>query len=362
MTKLLIIEDDLDHLALVKRQIRRSETNWVSSLKAVTTIAEAQEAVGMESFDAILLDLNLPDSDGENTITNVIPHLQHAAIVVFTSLDNDKMGIQAVKGGAQDYLCKSKIDPDSLRRTVEFAIERFLHQSQLRRRNQELKMFAHTLAHEIRNPLYPVTLALDSLQGESGVKLPAPLEKMVGLGAQSAARISAIITELLSYANAEEEAIPIPVDFDNMVKEVIRDFSATHGDVVSFKMKTGFPKVLASEVPLRQVLENLISNAIRYRHPERDLELKLTWQSVEVDGTPYCQVSLADNGLGIAKADLQKIFEPFYRVKATSDREGTGLGLNFCRQTLERYEGTIDVASQVGLGSIFTMRVPICVL
>ena len=121
--KILLIEDNPGDVVLVEELLNAS-TTWHASLKCYDLLSDALASLHLDIPDAILLDLNLPDSSGMGTLLKVREIVPDVPVIVFTGLDDEEMGLQAIREGAQEYLVKGEMDSRFLSRTIHYAIER----------------------------------------------------------------------------------------------------------------------------------------------------------------------------------------------------------------------------------------------
>jgi light-regulated signal transduction histidine kinase (bacteriophytochrome) len=152
--------------------------------------------------------------------------------------------------------------------------------------------------------------------------------------------------------NAKEEKVP--VDCGAVVAEVLESFEEPVKESGAKIVATNLPVVTAGPLRMKQMFQNLISNALKYRSPDRDLVVTV---SAEDKGSEYL-FSVADNGLGIDPAHRTTIFQPFKRLHSRDEIEGTGLGLSICRKIAEIHQGRIWVDSEPGKGSVFYFTIP----
>lgn len=360
--RLLVIEDNFDHFHLFERAVNKSAFKWVSEIVHASTLGQAERILasdGSGEIDAVIADLSLPDSDHTKTLRDGLALLNDYPTIVLTSLENETFGYEAIQGGAQDFLSKDYLEPALLRRTVRYAIERFTMESRLKAKNEQLKIFAHTLAHEIKNPLASVTMAL-GMMNERKDGLPKEVNSMIDLGSEATTRIDSIIRSLLTYADDSESVETRPVDANTLLRGLINDVRRTASVPLTVDVQPEIPILCAVETTMRQVLENLFTNAVRYRHPERDLAMKITWEIENRPArTPFCCLRVSDNGRGVRRDDLEKIFSPFYRGESVQGIDGSGLGLNFCRMAVGRVGGSIIAQSDGEFGTEFQVRLPI---
>ncbi|MEU7909181.1 ATP-binding protein [Actinoplanes sp. NPDC049118] len=231
-----------------------------------------------------------------------------------------------------------------------------------RRHRDELTNFAGVVAHDLLNPLACVdgwTIATrDSLEGVPDhpdlVQARADLARL----AEASARMRGLIDGLLSYATVRE-AMVAPAEVE--MAEVIADIARARADaaVASGKPEPHFtvgelPSVQADPVLVRQLLDNLVGNAIKYTAPGVVPALRITATQDEAMVT----VRIADNGIGIPEGQHEAIFGNFHRAHADSGYLGTGLGLAICRRIVERHGGTITATDDPAGGSCFTFTLP----
>ncbi|MCU0353586.1 MAG: PAS domain-containing sensor histidine kinase [Cytophagales bacterium] len=218
--------------------------------------------------------------------------------------------------------------------------------SELERQKKELQDYFYILSHDIKSPLSSI---LGLLQVYRLEKHPDERERLLDMMEQMAQRSLAFITALLDQTIA-------PIDVQSMVAEIMEKAAHQYADrAITFRSEYQYRKGKFYSVPtlLRSVLENLLINAHKYYDPEKPepfVELKVREENAHVI------ITVADNGLGIAAADLPHIFEKNYQLDNHS--EGHGYGLYLVRQNLHKLGGTIRADSQPGRGTTFTLTIP----
>ena len=230
-----------------------------------------------------------------------------------------------------------------------------------RRQRDELASFAGVVAHDLINPLCIIESWSDAL-AETLYQAPdhpaaSEASDCVARIQRAAARMRALIDDLLSYTTARDgalTAVPVPV------RDVVTDIAATRIDL-AVGAGTPVPQfdigdlhlVHADPVLLRQLLDNLISNSIKYT--AEGITPRITITSSANDGeTTFC---ISDNGIGIPAGQHQAIFDNFHRAHPTADYSGTGLGLAICKRIVERHGGSITATDNPGGGSCFTFTI-----
>ncbi|KUL23777.1 ATP-binding protein [Actinoplanes awajinensis] len=228
-----------------------------------------------------------------------------------------------------------------------------------RRHRDELTSFAGVVAHDLLNPVTTVEgwseAAEDALDGVPGVERARDGLARVR---RAAGRMRTLISGLLDYTTARDaEVAPARIDLDELVAEITAarsDAAVAAGTPRPHFTVGDLPAVYADPVLTRQLLDNLIGNAIKYTAP--GVEPALTLTGGTADG--LVRISVADNGIGIPAGQHETIFGNFHRAHRTEGYAGTGLGLGICKRIAERHGGTITAGDNPGGGSRFTFTLP----
>jgi signal transduction histidine kinase len=229
-------------------------------------------------------------------------------------------------------------------------------EQQLRRREEELVGFAGVVAHDLRSPLARITGYADFLREEAAPRLEPEhrefLERLYG-GAQ---RMQSLIDDLLNYATADNRTLRrTEVDLNRLVADVIRDRVGGTGGQQPTIVVGPLPSVDGDPVLLRQVVDNLVGNALKYTVAGQQPCLEITGTAPEAGG--WC-IEIADRGIGIPAAQRATVFDPFIRADGSQPYHGTGLGLAIVHRIIERHGGEVGVRENPGGGSRFWFTVP----
>ena len=219
--------------------------------------------------------------------------------------------------------------------------------------NNELKQFAHFTSHDLKTPLGTVANLCEEVLDEFGDEIPAEARQLIEQAQTTTYRMSSTIDELLSTSIVAE-----PVDLDDEVssEEPIREATDRVRPLLEERgieliLPETYPHVLGNRVELREVFYNLLSNAVKYMDKDQGrLELRI------VTETSKCVFSVIDNGPGIPLEEQSRIFAPFRRLAKHRDQPGSGLGLYFTKQLVEKQGGRIWVESEVGRGTCFYVQ------
>lgn len=350
--KILLVEDDSDHAELIRRKIRRSKSGHDAQVVVASTLAKARQRTADETFDAVILDLGLPDGGGTASLREFAPVSPTLPIVVLSSLEEATWGRVAIGLGAQDFLEKDAATGDSLMRSVHYAIERKKQTEQLARKNESLLAFTRMASHDLRGPLRRMTSLTTMVEHAAADRLTEEQHGDLDYIHQSADRLLHLVDELLRFARLEEAALEL--EAFPLAEAVDAAIELLGPEQREFVQVGESPTVVADQVLLTSVMQNLIGNALKYV----DAAEPRVVVAAEVRGDRVV-VSVADNGVGVPPDDLQRIFEPLQRADATQGREGSGMGLAICRRIVEAHGGEIAVQSQPDHGSTFTFYLPL---
>ncbi|MEP4077796.1 sensor histidine kinase [Haloferula sp.] len=230
------------------------------------------------------------------------------------------------------------------------------HQLRLARLRTDL---AASVAHELRTPLAGQRLLLETLL-ENKDQSPEEREEYVAMAFRENKRLGRLAEEFLTFSRLERGVLQLdvePVEIHEVVDGAVESLREKWEDpdcTLSISIDENLPKMSGDRQALITILRNLLENAWKYSESPREIAVKAT-----PDGGDLL-ISVSDNGIGLSPRDTQRIFRQFYRVdqRLARTQEGLGLGLSIVKRLLESMEGTIDVTSQAGKGSRFTIRIP----
>ncbi len=248
-----------------------------------------------------------------------------------------------------------------LRHKVKLAVEKLRKANEeLTRLNRVKSDFVSTVSHELRTPLTSikgyVSLVLD---GDTG-PINAQQKEFLGIVNKENERLTNLISDLLDIQKIESGKMPFNFkDFrlDAFLRDYRKELEKLEKDnkaIIAILCPDNLPVIKADEDKIKQVLMNLVGNALKFSQPKPRVVLKVS------NERNYIQVDVKDNGVGIAKKDIPKLFQKFYQVDSQSNRKtgGTGLGLAICKHIIETHGGEIGMRSSVGKGSTFSFTLP----
>ena len=396
LERMLLVDDDPDYAMVVEDCIH----GWRPDMKVekAATGNAALEA-DLKRFDMVLMDQNLPDINGYELLTLVLGRVD-LPVIMLTGEDNITLAINALKAGAMDFLLKSP----NIAAVLPAVIERVCRSWDRKQESERLKerlmqsekmsaigLLAAGVAHEINNPIGFVMSNIGTLTGYVGAfkKVLRKYETLAGKvrGADAAAR-DTLLSEMESV-HLKEDLPYMLDDIDKLLAESMegterirdivhnlksfarvdetsaREASINEGIETTLKVvwnelkykcdvhkKLGeLPLIRCYPGQLNQVFLNVLVNAAQAIEEHGDI----TIETQHLDG--HVVIRFSDTGGGIRPEHLSRIFDPFFTTKAVG--QGTGLGLSISHGIIRKHHGTIDVESELGKGTTFTIRLPV---
>ena len=368
----LLVEDSRTVGAALTRalQERGIET------RLARTIAEAMKRLEAEPVDLVLLDLGLPDADGLSGLELIAETYPELCVVILTGEADQQLAVSALQKGAQDYLVKGE-EGQLLMRTLAFAHERHRVRravdemaSELRVKNEALNelnktkdRFLGMAAHDLRNPLTAIIGFSRLLEFQLDGRIEATQVDFIQRITRSATFMLTMVEDLLDMSAIESGQLKIEKQMIDL-GELLRDNVAMNAELAASKsvsVRLEEPKTtLAINVDPRrieQVLNNLVSNAVKFSKPGSSVVLRARGTGQDVS------VSVFDEGPGIPKDEQSSLFKAFGRtsVRAPGGEKSTGLGLAIVKKIVEVHGGRVGLRSQVGEGTEFYFTLPLSV-
>ena len=239
------------------------------------------------------------------------------------------------------------------------------HAEALERRNRELQEFAYVASHDLQEPLRKIQAFSDRLVKKCGDQVNEDGQLYIGRIQDAAARMHDLINDLLTYSRVTTRTEPFePIDLNKVVAEVLSDLEIRIAETEAVVKVAALPHVEASAVQMRQLFQNLISNALKFRRDGVPARVDITAEPVaETEGpagtADACRIRIADNGIGFDEKYAEQIFGIFQRLHGRGSYEGTGIGLATCRKIVERHNGAIEARGVEGEGATFILTLPL---
>lgn len=365
--KILIVDDDSDMRATYRRLFSPHADEF--TLLEAESIEEGLSLLRREQPQCVLLDYLLPDGNGISFIERWQDGRASAgymdddrtAIVMVTGQGSESTAAEAMKRGAADYITKSAIDAGLFIRNIRNAIERTQlrnevahYQEKLERSYTALSEFTHTASHDLKAPLRHIISYCELIRDEFGEKMGHEGIQYVTRLIVNARRLQRLVDDLLAYSEAldtiEEKTLVNVNEVAQEVLEFLEESARECGATISVEK---LPVIEAFPLRIKQLLQNLVSNALKYRGPNTP-NIRLSCDTRERE---YL-FAVEDNGLGIEPEYRDMIFEPFKRLHSRDKVEGSGLGLAICRKIVDMHGGRLWVEPCAGGGSCFYFTIP----
>lgn len=338
--RVLLVEDDDAQARLVTEQLR--DRADVVVVKRCDTLADTIATLqGPNSFDVVLLDLGLPDSQGQETVLEVRRTATRPAIVVLSGMHDVSVAVEAMRKGAQDYVVKGAVDGANLARLLQLAIER-------KRLQDTEQMLVGVVSHDLRGPLQTIVLGCDILRRDTSSPRLDAIHR-------AAIRATALVNDLLDATRARLAGV-LPVDLIECdLAQVIRE--ALDETRVMYPNRTFELHLPASATAhadpkrIAQVVTNLVGNAVQHSAASAPVRIEMRPRG---DGH---ELSVHNAGV-IPAAVRQRMFEPLEREGDEGSGHNIGLGLFIVSEIVRAHGGAISVDSDAQRGTTFSVRLP----
>jgi light-regulated signal transduction histidine kinase (bacteriophytochrome) len=238
---------------------------------------------------------------------------------------------------------------------------------ELKRSNQELQRFAFIASHDLQEPLRKIRSFGDLLLSGHSAGLDEVGRDYLKRMQAAAGRMSALIDSLLKYSQVSTQALPFArVDLAKAVREAVSDLRVRLLETGGRVDVGELPALEGDPTQLRQLLQNLIGNALKFHRPGVAPEVEVRAEVLaagsgpaELGVVPACRLVVRDNGIGFDDRHRERIFDMFHRLHRHGEYEGTGVGLSICKKIVERHGGVITASGVEGQGATFTVTLPI---
>ncbi|MBI2619718.1 MAG: hybrid sensor histidine kinase/response regulator [Ignavibacteriales bacterium] len=365
---ILVVDDTEDNLDLLEFALKRKPVEMLraNSGKECLTIAREKQP------DVILLDIQMPEMDGFETLKHLRASQETAKIpVIFlTAQRKDPGSIEAgLMMGADEYLTKP-IDTDELLVRTKTLVQLKRMEAELERTKAD---FMAMLVHDLRSPLAGIKDVIEFIRElERGDRNLTPDHfTLLSASQESAERLLQLINNLLDISKFEagkitlhKESVSLPQLVERVAKQM--DFQFRQKEIsLDLKVDSDLPHVQADGGKVGQVFMNLLSNALKFSNSGGHVEVAAKQATEKTaglnDAHKVVVVSVTDSGMGIPAEEIPNIFQR-YKQASTAKRvrqKGTGLGLAICKLIVEAHGGSIKVESQPGKSTTFQFTLPI---
>lgn len=234
--------------------------------------------------------------------------------------------------------------------------------------NHDLQQFASVASHDLQEPLRKIQIFSNLLGERSGIALTPDSKKYLEKIIDSAGRMKTLILDVLNYSklSANDNTFEC-IDLNEVVNELLEDFELIIQEKEATINAGNLPCIEVNRGQIRQVFQNLISNALKFSKKEQAPVInisakrfeKKSFDSNEQEDGPFCFISIKDNGIGFDERYVANIFALFERLHSKDVYEGTGIGLAITKKIIEKHNGLVSARSRVGEGADFLFILPV---
>lgn len=383
---ILLIEDNPGHMELVRRCLARSGMNH--TFHCATRLDGALALLAERQFGVVLSDLSLPDSSGLATVHRICEQAPTVPVIVLTSLDNEDTAVSALDCGAQDYLVKDAdgITWPRLRQAIHYSVQRQLMRNEkhellcqlqeatqlLERKNRHLarlyrtaQEFVDHVSHEFRTPLSIIkeyaSLVRDGIVGD----VNGEQWRLLNVIDDRSDDLNTMVDDMLDISKLKAGLLSgwrKPCTIHEIVQHVLPALerkAGTRGVTFENDIPAGLPTVYCDAEKAGRVIINLATNAIKFAG---EPGLVRIWARAQPEAGEVV-VGVSDNGSGIDKKHLAKIFRRFSQLdnNVRTSTKGFGLGLSIAKELTTINLGAMSVQSELGRGSTFSFTIPFAI-
>jgi signal transduction histidine kinase len=354
-TKVLLIDDDKEDADEVSRML--ADDFSIDTINHLALVFDQLK----HGYDVVIMDLNLPDSQGYDTFEAVETMSGEVPVIVLTSHSDRKLALKAMRRGAQDYLFKETISAEVIVRSIRYAIERSkLLQEQkammteLQRTNADLQQFVYIASHDLQEPLRQVVNYLSLVERSFKHQLDPKAKEYIEFAMDGGNRMHELIDNVLTYSRVDTKGKRFaPVDMNEVATQVLVILRLMIKENNAEIIIDPLPTISADKSQMIQVLQNLVENAIKFHGSDPP--------KVHISASPGEMIwtfSVKDNGMGLDMAESEKIFLMFHRLHQREEYPGTGIGLAIVKKIIERHGGRVWVESMPDSGATFFFTIP----
>jgi signal transduction histidine kinase len=363
--RILVLEDMEDDLEFIEYALQKAEMNFKTT--RVDTRAEYIKALKEKNADVILSDHFLPGFDSTEALELYRESGLQIPFILVTGAISEEFAVNTLKQGADDYVLKSNLTrlPSAIINAIkqrEAEAEKSKATDALRTQyeelikiNKELDSFVYSVSHNLRAPLRSV-LGLVSLAKMEDSDRDNHFRDYFKMMEDSMHKLDETLMEILDYSrNARQEINIDHVDLRKLISENIERMQympGASGINKEIDIREEAP-LLSDKHRISFIVNNLVSNAIKYF----DSRKKEPYLKIYIDVKPtHAYLEFKDNGIGIDRLYLEKVFDMFFRATQTND--GAGLGLYIVKEAVDKLRGEITIESEVGKGTTFKIKIP----
>ena len=407
--KILVVDDREDNLLSIETILEREKYTIV---KAISGRAALKILLTQQDFTLILMDVQMPDMNGFETASLIYERekLKHIPIIFITAHDHgeEKM-YEGYRMGGVDFIYKP-INPELLQYKVSVFVELYqkthqlinhekklltanrnlekeieerriseekirllneqllMNNQQLKNTIEELDRFAYVASHDLQEPLRKILVFSDKIQSKYKNVIDEEMDKSLEKIVKASERMQLLINDLLKFSRdsslSEDFAL---IDLNQLIDDVLADMEIEIERNEAQIQIDQLPQIWGIPSQMRQLFQNLVSNAIKFRKKETMPLIHIFSEpkillSDAVNGRELCRIVVQDNGIGFEQKFADEIFVVFKRLHSYHEFEGSGVGLSICKKIIDRHNGFISAESKIDHGSKFMIDLPVAKL
>ncbi|NJN31060.1 MAG: response regulator [Synechococcales cyanobacterium RM1_1_8] len=352
VSQILVVDDRVENLGVIEALLSREpyQLDYVSSGQA------ALEYLQFHQPDLVLLDIMMPEMSGFTVCQRLKenPDWQHIPIIAITALRGSEDLEKCLAAGADDFIAKP-VDGKELRARIQ-AMLRIRHQYE---RLHHLLMLqddlTHMVVHDLRSPLTSIAMSTSVL--DRVVSEPLQVKQVKRILA-SINRLQCMVDSVLMLGKLKADRMALQLQSLNvgqMIEEAMADFQL-FAQQRSILLRAELPEqplaIMADHLLLRRIVDNLISNAVKFSGRESEVLLKVSYPDPN-----RLRIEVHDQGPGVSWALRERLFQKFETDDVVAGVKQTGLGLAFCKMAIEAHDGTIAIRDNSPQGSIFMIEI-----
>ena len=363
--KILAVDDEPKNVKLL-------EALLVPQGYEVTTALNGKEALQLiekNEIDLVMLDIMMPECDGFEVTRRLRSQekTQLIPIMLITSLTGSEERTKGIEAGCDDFISKPFDKNEVFARVKSLLKIKSLH-DELKENYEKLKELenmrdglTHMIIHDLKGQLSVLSLNMEMLEVESQEKLTQEEKQNLKAMFVSSQVLKDMINDLLDINKMEEGKMKLVCERLNIgdtvkdVAELMKVVAQSSGKGISIEISESIPEVLFDKALIKRVISNLVSNGIKFTSPNGSVHVKVFLNTND----NHCHVQIKDEGKGIPKEYLNRVFDKFVQLEGARGRAGHGLGLTFCKMAVEAHGGRIWVENAPNMGGIFTFTLPI---
>jgi signal transduction histidine kinase len=373
----LLITDDCQEDREVYREYLSSDPQQSYQFIEAGSAEAGLALCEQQRYDAILLDFCLPDMTGLEFLEalqqrfSAAEDMPNLPIIMLTGQGDERVAVQAMKRGVQDYLVKQDLNPDTLQLTVRNVIEQFhcqpppspqlseaLSALETEKQLSALKsQLVATVSHEYRSPLAAILAAASTLKLHGDKLQDVKQQQFLHLIENKARQMTHLVENLLAldtFEAGQTHFAPLPLELLQFISDLVEEQrqSIATAHELTFKISGNTKGFRGDQLLLRLILLNLLSNAIKYSPAGGAIEVHLVGSETEIT------IAVKDEGIGIPPAEQAQIFQSFQRGSNIAAIPGSGVGLAIVKTCVDLHGGKVKITSQVDQGTTVTIGLP----